>query len=73
MIMASVTLNKFIEDFITLPLEEKEYLLDIKKKQLIEAKRDSIAERTTECLNNLAKGEVKRGTVKDLYEDLEND
>lgn len=73
MIMVNMTLNKFIEDFITLPLEEKEYLLDIMKKQLIEAKRENIAQRTVECMDNLATGEVKRGTVKDLYEDLEND
>jgi hypothetical protein len=73
MIMANITLNKFIEDFIILPLEEKEYLLDIMKKQLIEAKRESIVERTRDCLDNLAKGEVKRGTVKDFYDDLEND
>ncbi len=56
MIMVNVTLNKFIEDFITLPLEKKEYLLDIMKKQLIEAKRESIAQRTLECMDNLATG-----------------
>jgi hypothetical protein len=71
--MADTILNKFIEDFTTLPLEEKEYLIDIMQKQLVEAKRDDIARRTKECMDNFQNGSVKKGTVKDLYEDLEND
>jgi len=37
--MDRATLNKFIEDFNNLPLEEKEYLVEIMKKQLSESKR----------------------------------
>lgn len=32
--MGNVTLKKFIEDFKNLPIEEKEYALEIVKKQI---------------------------------------
>lgn len=68
-----LTLNKFIEEFNMLPLEDKEYLIDIMEKNLIEAKREKLFHRIKECEGNLEKGEIKKGTVQDLYEDLEND
>lgn len=71
--MSSTTLNKLIENFIHLPLEDKEYAIEIIKKQLIEAKRDTIAKRAKEAMANLKKGMIKRGTVKELYKDLESD
>lgn len=41
--------------------------------KLIEAKRDAIAKRAKEAMTNLKKGLVKKGTVKDLYKDLEDE
>ena len=67
------TLNKLIEDFDLLPLSDKEYAADIIKKQLIEAKREAIAKRAKEVMANLNKGITKRGSVKELYKDLESD
>ncbi|TVM00263.1 MAG: hypothetical protein CV087_14955 [Candidatus Brocadia sp. WS118] len=71
--MGTKTLNKLIEDFSQLPLEDKEYAIDIIKKQLAEAKRDVIAKRAKEAMSNLKKGLIKRGNVKDLYKDIEGD
>ena len=71
--MGSITLNKLIEDFNQLPLSDKEYAADIIKKQLIEAKREAIAKRAKEAMANLKKGMIKRGSVKELYKDLESD
>ena len=71
--MGSTTLNKLIEDFNQLPLSDKEYAADIIKKQLIEAKREAIAKRAKEAMANLKKGMIKRGSVKELYKDLESD
>lgn len=71
--MRNSTLNKLIEDFNHLPLEEREYLIEIAKKQLIEAKREKIAKRAKEAEKNYKKGKVKSGTVNDLYKDLESD
>ena len=69
--MASVTVDKVIDKFNLLPLEEKEYAIDIIEKQLIEAKRDALAKQAKRAMSNLKKGAVKRGTVKELYKDLE--
>jgi hypothetical protein len=71
--MSSTTLNKLIDDFSQLPLEDKEYAINVIKKQLIEAKREAIAKRAKEAMANLKKGMIKRGTVKELYKDLESD
>ena len=71
MMMGNTALNKLIEDFEGLSVDEKEYALDLVKKQLIEAKRNALAKRAREAVANLRKGRVKRGTVKDLYGDIE--
>jgi hypothetical protein len=67
----NVTLNKVIEDFRKLPLPEREYLINIIEKQMIEAKRETISRRAKRAIFNLRRGAVKRGSVKDLYKDLE--
>lgn len=71
--MSGATLDRLIDDFNKLILDDKEYAVDIIKKQLIEAKRAAIARRAKEATANLKKGAVARGTVKDLYRDLEHD
>lgn len=71
--MSSTTLNRLIEDFEELPLEDKEFALELIQKQLIEAKRESIVRRAKEAESNARKGEVKRGSIEDLFRDLEND
>ena len=54
-------------------MDDKEYAIEIIKKQLIESKREAIAKRAKEAMTALKKGIVKRGTVKELYKDLESD
>jgi hypothetical protein len=71
--MANATLNKVIDDFRKLPLDEKEYVVDIIEKQMIEAKREAISRRAKRAILNLRRGAVKRGAVQDLYKDLELD
>ena len=71
--MANATLTKVIDDFRKLPLDEKEYVIDIIKKQIIEAKREAISRRAKRAILNLRRGSAKKGTVKDLYRDLELD
>ena len=68
--MSSTTLNKVIEDFNQLPLDDKDYVIDIIKKQLIEAKREAIAKRAETALSNLKKKKVKSGTIEELYKYL---
>lgn len=70
---ADITLNDVLKDFNLLSLADKEYVVEIMEKQLIEAKRDDIARRVKKAMENLKKGDVKRGTIKDLYKDIELD
>ena len=66
-------LNKIIEDFNHLPLDDKEYAVEVIEKQLIEAKRAAIAKRAKEAMVNLRKGNSRIGDIKELYKDLESD
>jgi len=71
--MTTTGLSKIIDEFSYLPLEDKGYAVDIMKKQLIEAKRNALFRRAKQAEANLKKGAIKKGTVKDLYEDIEDD
>jgi len=71
--MGNATINKLIEDFSHLSVDDKEYAVEVIKKQLIETKREAIAKRAKEAMANLKKGMVKRGTVKELFKDLDSD
>ncbi len=66
------SVQHIIEDFAHLPLNDREYVVDIVKKQLIDARRDAIAKRANTASSNLKKGAIKKGSIKDLYKDLEN-
>jgi len=71
--MGTAGINKVIEDFDHLPLDDKEYTLEVIKKQFIEAKRDRIAKRAKDAMANLKKGSFKRGSAADLLKDLDCD
>ena len=69
--MSNTNVNKVIEEFGQLPFEDKEYVAEIVRKQVIELKRERLAQRSQEAKENLEKGLTKSGTIKDLLEDLE--
>jgi ribosomal protein S1 len=71
--MSTTALNRLIEDFNELPMDDKEYAVDVIRKQLTEAKRNAIAKRAREAMANFKKGTIRKGTVQDLYKDLEID
>ena len=71
--MSDSSINKIIEEFSHLPLEDKEYIAEIIKNQLVEGKRAMLASRAEEARMNLEKGAVKTGTVEDMMEDLDRD
>ena len=71
--MNNTDLNKLIDDFAHLPMEDKEYAAGLINKQLMESRRDAIARRAKQAAVNYKKGGVKKGGLKDLYEDLESD
>ena len=71
--MGDANVNRVIEEFDQLPLEDKEYVADVIRKQVIESRREKIAERAQEARTNLKEGRVKIGTIRELMEDLESD
>jgi len=71
--MSTATVNNLIDEFIHLPLDDKEYAAEVIKKQLIEVKREGIAKREKTAMASFRKKMTKRGTVKELYKDLESD
>ncbi len=71
--MKIAEVNKLIEDFNSLHLEEKEFAVEIIRKAYAEAAREGILANARKAQKNLKKGNVKKGSLKDLYKDLEND
>jgi len=69
--MSNTSVNEVIEEFSQLPPADKEYVADIIRKQVIELKRQRLAERVEEAKKNFEKGFVKSGGIKELLEDLE--
>ena len=47
--MRDTVLNKLIDDFNELPFEDREYALELIRKQLVEAKRNAIFRRAKEA------------------------
>jgi hypothetical protein len=66
------SVQHIIEDFSHLPLNDREYVVDVVRKQLIDARRDATARRAKTASSNVKKGKIKKGSVKDLYKDLED-
>ena len=71
--MSDANVNKVIEEFDQLPLEDKEYVAEVIRKQVIESRRERIAGRAREARKDLEEGRVKIGTIRDLMEDLDSD
>jgi hypothetical protein len=69
--MANSDINKVIEEFSHLPPEDKEYVAEIIGKQLVELKRERLAQRAREARMNLREGDVKSGNLRDLQKDLD--
>lgn len=71
--MSNTSVNEVIKEFGQLRSKDKEYVAEIIRKQVIELKRERLAQRAEEAKMNLKKGFVKSGGIKELLEDLESD
>jgi hypothetical protein len=71
--MQTATINEAYSIYNELQIEDKEYLLELIEKQIIEARRDAILSRAKEAEENYLKGNVYHGTVDELMEFLESD
>lgn len=71
--MENASVDKLIEEFGHLPLEDMEYVAEIIQKQLIDMKRSALAARAQEAKKDYIKGFTKAGSIKEIMEDLEGD
>ena len=68
--MSTLTFQEALELIESLPSEERQSLIDLARRRLVEERREEIAKATAEAREDYARGEVKHGTVEDLLGDL---
>ncbi len=68
--MKGATFDNVIEIIESLPEEQRESLIEIVKKRLIEERRDRLAQSIKEAKEEYVRGETKQGTVDDLMREL---
>jgi len=69
----SSSINALVDEFQELPLDDQEYVAEIIAKQLLEFRREHLADRIAEARANYKTGKSKSGSFDELMEDLEND
>jgi len=65
-----ITFDKVLDETEQLNIEDREYLLDILSKRLIEEKRVVISRRVIEAEKAYKAGKAKKGKLDDLWKDL---
>ena len=66
----AVTVNKVLEEIDQLDIDDRNYIHQILSYRLIEAERSRIAKRALEAEENYSQGNVRSGSVRDLFNDL---
>jgi hypothetical protein len=67
------SINEILDKYDELSYEDKEYVIDILNKRIIEYRRMQISKRGEEAVKNYQEGNSKIGSAEDLFKDLEND
>ncbi len=65
-----ITLDRVLDEAEHLEIDDREYLLDILSKRLVEQKRMEISKRVKEAVKAYKEGNVKRGNLENLWKDL---
>jgi hypothetical protein len=68
--MGNITFQKALEIVESLPEEQRESLMDIVKRRLIEEQRDRLAQSVKEAREEYKRGKTRKGTVDDLMNEL---
>jgi hypothetical protein len=68
--MGNVTFQKALEIVESLPEEQRESLMDIVKRRLIEERRDRLAQKIKGAREEYRRGKVRKGAVDDLINEL---
>ena len=70
MASVAVSLNTVLEDVEKLDIEDQQYLQEIIRRRLIDAKRSAIVRQTKRAKGSVKKNACRTGTAKDLLADL---
>jgi len=70
--MGNITFQKALEVIETLPEEQRESLIDIIRRRMVEERRDQMALNIKKARVEYKQGKVKRGTVDDMMDELLN-
>jgi hypothetical protein len=65
--------QELIESVEALPIEDREILMEIVNKRIIEQRREELVADMEASLQAYRQGDVRSGTVDDLLKDLEED
>ena len=68
--MGNKTFQKALEIVESLPEEQRESLMDIVRRRLIEERRDRLAQSIKEAREEYKHGKIRKGTVDDLMNEL---
>ena len=68
--MGNRTFQKALEIVESLPEEQRESLMDIVKRRLIEERRDRLAQSIKGAREEYKRGKIRKGTVDDLMNEL---
>lgn len=68
--MKYTTFNEILDIVDALPEEQKSSLIEIIKNRLIEERREKLAQSIKEAKEKLARGEIKKGSVEDLMQEV---
>lgn len=68
--MGNKTFQKALEIIESLPEEQRESLMDIVKRRLVDERRDRLAQSIKEAREEYKHGRISKGTVDDLMNEL---
>ena len=68
--MGNKTFQKALEIVESLPEEQRESLMDIVRRRLIEERRDRLTQSIKEAREEYKRGKIRKGTVDDLMNEL---
>jgi hypothetical protein len=71
--MSKSSFQELIESVEALPIEDREILMEIVNKRIIEQRRDEMVADMETSLEAYKRGDIRSGTVDDLLKDLEED
>jgi hypothetical protein len=69
-LMKTATFDEALDIIESLPEEQKESIIEIVKHRLIEDRRDQLVQNIKEAREEYSRGEVRRGTVDDLFREI---